>query len=274
MKTISSRQNAMFKRVHDAVREHGEEIVIEGPKAVADAIDAGWRPVLLVIPTLSASEEKGPGGAAGTHDDRQRGALPAQVPPLFLRYAQGQGRDDEVVVFSEALFNDISDTRTSQGIVALFERPRSTLDDVFARGDSVVVALDAVQDPGNVGTIVRLAAAFDAAGVALLPGCADPFGPKAIRASAGAILSVPCAPASHGELLARGWPLFAADARGEPIDPPSGAAILAFGSEGSGVSEVIGRAARKIAVPISRRVESLNVAAAAAILLSRSFALR
>lgn len=229
MKTISSRHNALYMRVRDAVREHGEEIVIEGPKAVADAKAAGWTPVLVV------------------------------------------GED---VMFSDALFNDVSDTKTSQGILALFERPHATLDQLFARDDSVVVALDGVQDPGNVGTIVRLAAAFDAAGVAILPGSADPFSPKAIRASAGAILNVPCAPASRQELLARGWPLFAADGRGEAIDPPPRGAILAFGSEGSGVSEEIARAARKIAIPTSARVESLNVAASAAILLSRSYALR
>ena len=229
MKTISSRQNALYKRVRDAVREHGEEIAIEGPKAVADARAAGWKALLVV------------------------------------------GED---VLFSDALLNDVADTKTSQGVVALFERPQATLDQLFARGESVVVALDGVQDPGNVGTIVRLAAAFDAGGVALLPGCADPFSPKAIRASAGAILNVACAPASHEELLARGWPVVAADARGETIDPPARGAVLAFGSEGSGLSQAIARTARTIAIPMSGRVESLNVAASAAILLARSYALR
>ena len=229
MKSISSRHNALYKRVLDAVRGAGDEIAIEGPKAVADARAAGWTPLLVV------------------------------------------GED---TTFSDALLNDISDTKTSQGILALFERPRATLDHLFARGDSVVVALDGVQDPGNVGTIVRLAAAFDAAGVAILPGSADPFGPKAIRASAGAILNVPCAAASRAELLARGWPLYAADAGGEAVDPPARGAILAFGSEGGGLSEEIARAARKIAIPMSGRVESLNVAASAAILLARSYALR
>ena len=114
----------------------------------------------------------------------------------------------------------------------------------------------------------------DPRGIALLPGCADPFGPKAIRASAGAILNVPCAPASIDELLARGWPLFAADARGETTDPPARRAVLAFGSEGRGVSEALAAIARKMAIPMSQRVESLNVAMAAAILLSRSYALR
>jgi len=226
MKTISSRHNALYKRVRDAVRAHGEEIVIEGPKAIADARAASWRALVVV------------------------------------------GED---VAFSDALMNDLTDTKPSQGVLALFERPRATLDQLFARDDTVVVALDGVQDPGNVGAIVRLAAAFDAGGVALLPGCADPFGPKAIRASAGAILNVPCVPATPAD---RRWPLFAADGRGEAIDPPARRAGLVFGSEGSGVSEEIAANARKIAIPMSQRVESLNVAMAAAILLSLSRAKR
>ncbi len=262
MKTISSRQNALFKRVRDAAREHGGEIVIEGPKFIDDAIAAGWRPLLTVI--LSVSE--GPVWAGGAHDDVLRAARPHRS------FAHAQ--DDNVIVFSDALFGDISDTKTSQGVLALFERPRATLDQLFARGDTVVVALDGVQDPGNVGAIVRLAAAFDAGGVALLPGCADPFSPKAIRASAGAILNVPCASATIDDLLARGWPLVAADARGEALDPPARGAILVFGSEGSGLSEGVARQARRIAIPISPRVESLNVAASAAILLARSYAQR
>jgi len=226
MNTISSRHNALYKRVLDAVRAHADEIVIEGPKAIADAIAAGWRALLVV------------------------------------------GQD---ISFSDALMNDLTDTKTSQGVLGLFERPRATSDQLFVREDTVVVALDGVQDPGNVGAIVRLAAAFDAGGVALLPGCADPFGPKAIRASAGAILSVPCAPVKRADLR---WPLFAADAQGEAIDPPARRAVLVFGSEGSGVSEEIARDARKIAIPMSGRIESLNVAMSAAILLSRSFVSR
>src|SRR5439155_5530674 len=119
------------------------------------------------------------------------------------------------------LFDQLAETKTSQGILGLFERPRTTAAQLFARRESIVVALDGVQDPGNVGTIVRLAAAFDATGVALLPGCADPFGPKAIRASAGAILNVPVAAVTAQELIDSGLPLFAADGAGEDIAPPS-----------------------------------------------------
>jgi len=230
--TITSRQNAWFKRVHRAVREHGGEIVVEGPKQVADAIAAGWKPLVVVK---------------------------SQV-------AGGRSQD---VVFSESLFRALADTKTSQGVLALFERPHHTVAEVLSRHDTIAVALDGVQDPGNVGTIVRLAAAFDAAGVIVLPGCADPYSPKAIRASAGAALHVPIAGASHEDL--GGGTLFYADSAGDAMPPPARNAIIVFGSEGSGVSDVIRRAGKPIAIAMSGRVESLNVAAAAAILLSRSY---
>src|SRR6266550_1688566 len=210
---ITSKANAWFKRVHNAARQHADEIVIEGPKAVADAIAAGWKPI----------------------------PIPA---------------------FSPALLKSIADTKTSQGVIGLFERPRWTVDRMFST-NRLAVALDGVQDPGNVGTIVRLAAAFDAAGVIVLPGCADPFGPKAIRASAGAILNVPIVPMSVEELLASRRPIFVADANGS-AETPTG--VLVLGNEGQGVSPELRTAGRAIAVQTSGRVESLNVAAAAAIL--------
>jgi RNA methyltransferase, TrmH family len=227
--TISSRQNPWFKRIREAIRDHAGEIVIEGPKAVADAIAAGWKPIKVI---------------------------------------------ERDVDFSSAIFDALAETKSPQNVIALFERPRFDLQSLFARESSIVIALDGVQDPGNVGTIVRLAAAFDTNGVALLPGCADAFGPKAIRSSAGAILTVPVVNCSIDELLAQGWDVIAADARGEIADPPPRRAILAFGSEGSGLSPTLANVARTIAIRMSSRIESLNVGASAAILLARSYQLR
>jgi TrmH family RNA methyltransferase len=178
------------------------------------------------------------------------------------------------VDFTSDVFDALAETKSPQNVIGLFERPRTSLADLFARESSVIVALDGVQDPGNVGTIVRLAAAFDANGVALLPGCADAFSPKAIRSSAGAILTVPVVNCSTEELLAQGWPIVAADANGKIGEPPARQAVLAFGSEGSGLSPALANAAQTIAIGMSPRVESLNVASSAAILLARSYALR
>ncbi|HEX7191777.1 MAG TPA: RNA methyltransferase [Thermoanaerobaculia bacterium] len=227
MKAISSRQNPLFKRVREAIREHADEIVIEGPKAVDDATAAGWKPIAVI----------------------RRGES-----------------------FTNDLFDALTTTKTSQGVIGLFARPRPR--DLFKNKDSIVVALDGVQDPGNVGTIVRLAAAFDCAGVAILPGCADPFGPKAIRASAGAVLNVNIAEVAAHILIESRWPIFGAEAAGDPIDPPARRAILVFGNEGAGISPELRLAAKPIAIKMSGRVESLNVAASAAILLARSYALR
>ena len=226
---ISSRQNPLFKRIREAIRDHAGEIVIEGPKPVADAIAAGWKPLKVIT------------------------------------------RD---VDFTSEIFDALAETKSPQNVIGLFERPRVDLPALFARTSSIVIALDGVQDPGNVGTIVRLAAAFDANGVVLLPGCADAFSPKAIRSSAGAILTVPVVSCPIDELLAHGWDVIAADARGEFADPPPNRAILAFGSEGSGLSPALADVARTIAIQMSPRIESLNVASSAAILLARSYALR
>jgi RNA methyltransferase, TrmH family len=229
MPIIRSRQNPLIKRIREAIREHDAEIVIEGPKAVNDAIAGGWKPIAV------------------------------------LR------RDEDV---SSDVFDALSETRQSQGVLGLFERPHYDATSILARRDSVAVVLDGVQDPGNVGTIVRLAAAFDAGGVLLLPGCADPFGPKAIRSSVGAILNVPVASIDARTLIDARVPLFATAMSGAPADPPPSNAVLVFGNEGAGVSSEILRHATPIAVPMSSKVESLNVASTAAILLSRSFLLR
>lgn len=236
MKTVTSRHNSLVKRIREAIREHKDEIVLEGPKPVADALAGGWRPLAIVTR-----------GDAGRHD---------------------------AVALAPDIYDSLAETGAPQGVIGLFSRPVGRAEHILVRRDAVAVALDGVQDPGNVGTIVRLAAAFDAAGVLLLPGCADPFGPKAIRSSVGAVLQVAIAHVTAAELLASGVPLFAADARGARVDPPARDGVLVFGNEGSGISADLIRAATLLAIPMSGRVESLNVAASAAILLSRSFALR
>lgn len=243
MKTISSRHNALVKRIRVAIHEHRDEIVIEGPKAIADAIESGWRPIAVAAVTSAV----------------------ALIPP-----APGS----VIVELTPEVFDSITETRQPQGVLGLFHRPAASADAILSRRDAVAIALDAVQDPGNVGTIVRLAAAFDAAGVLLLPGTADPFGSKAIRSSAGAILTVPVAPVTLAKLVESGAALVAAAMSGAPSDPPARGAVLIFGNEGAGVSAAVLEHASTLSIPMSNGVESLNVATSAAILLARSYALR
>jgi RNA methyltransferase, TrmH family len=226
---ITSRHNPLIKRIREAIREHRDEIVIEGPKAVSDAIAGGWKAIVVV---------------------------------------------ERNVDVGEAAFDALAETRQPQGVIGLFERPRASAAAILARRDTIAVALDGVQDPGNVGTIVRLAAAFDAGGVLLLPGCADAYAPKAIRSSAGAILTVPVATITEQELIESGVPLVSTAMNGAAIDPPARNAVLVFGNEGSGVSETLLRHSTLLSILMSGRVESLNVASSAAILLARSYGVR
>lgn len=238
---ITSRSNQWFRRFREAIDRHELEIVIEGRKQLADAIEAGWRPIAVAA-------------------------------------VDGAEAPDHALVFTPALFRALTNTETTQGLIGLFERRESTLDSLLQSATTTVVVLDGVQDPGNVGTIVRLAAAFDAAGVVLLEGCADAFSQKAIRASVGAVLTVPVARSTRATLLEAVAGLhiamFAAHRSASHSPLPAGRSILVLGSEGQGVSREIAERAAAVSIAMSDRVESLNVAAAAAILLAEQYARR
>lgn len=237
---IQSRQNKWIKRVRRAIDRHDEEIVLEGPKMVDDAIARGWAPVVV------------------------------------LERPMGQEKRPDSILVEPALFREISATRTPQGVIGLFPRPESSFDDLLEIRPHRIVALDNVQDPGNVGTIVRLCAAFDVCGVVRLPGTADPWSGKVIRSSAGSVLTVPVIESTIDGLIAfaldRGFSIFTADAKatGSSI-PPSSNIVLVLGSEGQGPSERWQRISHGVRIETADRVESLNVAAAAAVLLSRLY---
>lgn len=237
---ITSRQNPWFRRFLEAARSHDEELLLEGPKQIADAMRAGWVPLAWALDEDVASPD------------------PA-VPAVHL---------------ARSLIRELTDARHPQGVLALFRRPESDRAALFASAAPLLVVLDGIQDPGNVGTIMRLATAFDATGIVTTEGTADPFSPKALRASAGAALLVPVVEVSTGELVellkAQSIPLFAADADGEEFAIRRPAALV-FGNEGRGVSAEMRARARTVGIRMSPRIDSLNVGAAAAILLHRIF---
>ncbi|MBI2212374.1 MAG: RNA methyltransferase [Acidobacteria bacterium] len=235
---ITSRANAWFKRFREAIELHRDEIAVEGPKHVNDCIAAGWRPIAIAA--------------------REGTATSLPVVP-------------RAIVFGQVLFRALSETVESQGLIALFARP-TVSSGVVLQNDGTFVVLDGIQDPGNAGTIVRLAAAFGAAGVLTTEGTADLLSPKAIRASTGAALTVPTARIARAEIAslagAGSLPLFAAVAGGGSLPrelPPRFALIL--GSEGRGISDELSSIATPVGVKMAGSVESLNVGAAAAILL-------
>lgn len=168
----------------------------------------------------------------------------------------------------------LADTETPQGILAVAAIPSAGLDELSVDAEpAVIVVLDAVQDPGNFGTLARTAEALGAVGLVALPGTVDPWNPKSVRAAMGSTFRLPIVPVDWEGLSpwlsSRGFATLAAAAGGEPIPHPRPRrAALVLGNEGAGVSEdTRARADRVVGIPIRGRAESLNVAAAGAILL-------
>jgi RNA methyltransferase, TrmH family len=169
----------------------------------------------------------------------------------------------------------LADTDTPQGVLAVLEPPRGRLADIVPAAGAPVLVLDAVQDPGNVGALLRTAFALGCAGAVLLAGSADPSNPKVMRAAMGATFRLRWAPATDGELAA--WArsadvtLWAAAGDGTPVSrlvPAPGRLGLIVGNEGAGVRPEVRRVAQaNVAVPLARGAESLNVAVAAGIIL-------
>lgn len=180
----------------------------------------------------------------------------------------------EVAEVSEKDFRSAAETESPQGVIAIGEVPARSLDTLDIPALCRILVLDAVQDPGNVGTILRTAAALGATATIALPGTVDLWNPKVIRSSMGAQFHHSAFHAEWADLLRlldrERIELWAADARGEPLDRTRAVKRLAIvvGNEGSGLSaDVRGRADRTISLPIANSVESLNVAVATGIIL-------
>lgn len=203
-------------------------------------------------------------------DARSRGMIPC-LAALTDRYLRVHGPADfPHVLLSEDLFARIADTRSPQGILAFFPAPWAQGTEL-ARRERIVV-LDGLQDPGNVGTIIRTAEAFGFGAAAVTEGTASPFSPKAVRSSMGSALGVAIArlqPAKLAEfphriitLAPRGSARLSADLFREPF-------AVCLGQEGAGVSpEMLALSHETVSIPMKGEVESLNVAVAAGIVLA------
>lgn len=245
---IDSPANPRVAAAVAAVRE-GEALLLEGARALGDALDAG------VVPrAVYAASDLAPVDAAAVGRARRAGAEVVEVSPRVLAR--------------------LSDLESTRALVALADVPSVRLGDLA--GLRLVLLLDGLQDPANVGAILRAAEAFGAGGVAMTPGTASPFAPKAFRASAGSALRIPVARNVLSTDLvawarATGSVLAGADAHlGRDPSALAGVAplVLAIGSEGHGLSAPVVLALDvRVTIPLSPRVESLNAAVATGILL-------
>ena len=171
-------------------------------------------------------------------------------------------------------FHTAAETESPQGVLAIAPIPDRSLAAVAPTDGLRLLVLDALQDPGNVGTILRTAAALGATATVALPGTVDLWNAKVVRSAMGALFHHPCMAATWDDVDAfrarAGAALWVADAGGTPLEraPAPARLALVVGNEGAGVSaEARARADRLVALPIASVVESLNVAVATGILL-------
>jgi TrmH family RNA methyltransferase len=182
----------------------------------------------------------------------------------------------EVHVLRRGVLAQVADTTTPQGVIAIAPLPSVALSTVLAGSpDGLTIVLDAVNDPGNAGTIVRTAEAVGAVAVVFGGTSTDPFGPKTVRASAGSTFRVPLAVASHtGEALdtmrqagSRRVGTTAATGPDYRDVDLTGDVALVLGSEARGIAAPVEAAVdERVRIPMRGQVESLNVAVAAAVL--------
>ncbi len=183
--------------------------------------------------------------------------------------------EKNVRILSSRQFTSIAPSKSPQGVLAIVSMPSNLnaieLPETYG---SKILLLEKVQDPGNIGTLIRTAVAFNFSGVLLSATCADPFSPKAIQASAGSILSIWIRRTDHycqllQTLKSKGFSIVATDTKGSINNTPlkKRKIIIALGSEGNGLSEKVVQMADNV-FTISyntNSIESLNVAVAGAI---------
>jgi TrmH family RNA methyltransferase len=251
---ITSRHNPLVTRYRDSARGRlSDSLLLDGAHLVAEALAAG-------VPIRHV---------AVSSDGIERADIRAIVDTIAER-----GID--IAVASTAVMQAISPVRSSSPIVAIGQRPSADLARMYDGTVVLVVIAAGVQDPGNVGAIVRVAEAGGASGLIAAGSTADPFGWKALRGSMGSALRLPVVvdpAADHAAADARqhGCRLVAMVPRGGQPHAESdlrGRVAILVGGEGAGVApSLVDTADARVTIPMEPPVESLNAAVAAAVLI-------
>jgi len=254
---ITSTKNPLVKRLRALAerpaREAEGRMVVEGVRLVAEALTARVGVELLLY-------------------DPQAGTKDVRIAELVARAASAGARTIEATPHVIAACSQVE---TSQGILAVVEVPAVDLSAILEAPDLLLVVADRVADPGNLGTIVRVADAAGATGVAVTRGSVDPHNPKAVRATMGSLFHLPVAEVDRDDLVRqlaeRGIRILVADQHGAEdytaasYAPP---VVVVLGGEAEGVHPLWREAAATLVrIPLYGRAESLNVAIAAALLL-------
>ncbi|WP_297519199.1 RNA methyltransferase [uncultured Clostridium sp.] len=247
MLVIESKNNSLFKNIkklkEKKYRTQSSTYLIEGLRFVDEAFKSGVK-----IETLLFTEE---------------------FKEKHLDFLEGKDIENQIIL-TPSLLKELSFTGTPQGVMAVVEMENKDLKD----GD-IVVLVDKVQDPGNMGTIIRTAHAVGAAGIITTKGTVDIYNDKTLRSTMGSIFYLPVIEDNNlekiNELKEKGFKLVVSSLQGKNDffnEDLSGNTIIAVGNEGNGVSEeVYGISDIKVKIPMPGNAESLNVAVATSVML-------
>lgn len=276
MEVISSRNNPIVKEVRSLkekkYRDKRGLFFIEGLRFAEEAFKSGAYVTALLL------------------SDRIMGS-----PAAEKLLSEAKEKETKICWVKDGLFNELSDTETPQGIMAVVRNRSYSLEDIFMGknaseseasvngnanetiGDNtVIVILDSVQDPGNMGTIIRTADAAGINGIIASKGCVDPYNPKVLRSTMGSIFHVPlCHGIDMGDALrmakAKGMKIFASHLEGKIYHFEAdfkGSLAIVIGNEASGISRDAFLAADVLVkIPMLGKAESLNASVAAGILM-------
>lgn len=257
MEQIESIHNPKIRHIirlkQKKYRDEYNAFFMEGIRSTEEAVLCGCRGVLCFMTAEAA-------------DNQRVQTVMARARLLEWRF----------FLVSEAVMKAVGDTEHGQGIGAVIPKPSYSAASLMHPLEGRYAVLDRVQDPGNLGTLVRTAAAAGCRGVLAVRGCADPFGDKAVRSSMGAVLRIPLYDRVEEEELEElqrsGDIPFIGTALSEAVSyrdtGPIPNGFFVFGNEGSGISDaILSLCSRRIFIPVAAGVESLNVTAAAAVIL-------
>lgn len=253
---LTSKDNSVIKRLRSLSdpkhRKKEQSFLIEGVKMVEEALrDRAGVTLLVASPALVQHHGKG-----------------------VLKLAEA--RSIEVIWISDKLMDAVSESKTPQPIMAVVRMKEHSRDTLLEHVSKLIILAHQLQDPGNLGTIIRTVEAVGAAGVALTPNTVDPFSSKAVRASMGSILRIPVVRIGGTSAFVKlckqsGFQIAATvltDAQ-SPYDVDlTKPTVMIVGQEGAGLPQnVIADVDLLVRVPMARSIDSLNVATSAAVIL-------
>ena len=260
---ITSTANAQVKELvklmkKSRARDEAQVFLIEGPRMAGElADDPGWsRKIGKIYLSESYAERNG----------QEKEKLERTAP---------------VEILADPVFAHVSGTKTPQGILAVVKRRAYDMSDILGAdpANALVLVLDNLQDPGNLGTIFRTAEAAGVTGIILSRDCVDIYNPKVVRSTMGALLRMPFLyvddlPGTIGGLKEAGIKVYAAHLKGELAydqeDYRTGSAFL-IGNEGNGLRDEVAECAdHYVIIPMQGKAESLNAAVAAALLVFKA----